>query len=100
MDTTPRGELAAKRAVEWLRVLADTWVNADVPEARADLLHAIYDRIVVMGRSIVAARLTPAACSNGLALALPQVVMARPEGVGRAPPTFEIEGVDVLVEVL
>jgi hypothetical protein len=26
--------------------------------------------------------------------------LARPEGVGRAPPTFEIEGVDVLVEVL
>jgi hypothetical protein len=81
-----RGVLAAKRAVQWLRVLADTWVNADVPEARADLLHAIYDRIVVVGRSIVAARLTPAAYSNGLALALPQVVMsrlktmARPEG--------------------
>jgi hypothetical protein len=79
MDTTPRGELAANRAVEWLRVLADRLVSADVPEARADLLHAIYDRIVVAGRSIVAARLTPAAYSNGLALALPQVAMARPE---------------------
>jgi hypothetical protein len=85
VDATPRGDLSAKRAVEWLRVLADTWVNADVPEARADLLHAIYDRIVVVGRSIVAARLTPAAYSNGLALALPQVVMARPEGF--EPPT-------------
>ena len=86
VDTTPRGELAAKRAVEWLRVLADTWVNADVPEARADLLHAIYERITVVGRTIVAARLTPAAYSNGLALALPQVVMARPEGF--EPPTI------------
>ena len=65
-------------------------VKADVPEARADLLHAIYDRIVVKGRSIVAARLTAAAYSNGLALALPQVVMARPEGVGRALATYEI----------
>ncbi len=82
----PRGDLPAKRAVQWLRVLADTWVNADVPEARADLLHAIYDRIVVKGRSIVAARLTPAAYSNGLALALPQVVMARPEGF--EPPAY------------
>ena len=87
VDTTQRGDLAAKRAVQWLRVLADTWVNADVPEARADLLHAIYDRIVVKGRSIVGARLTPAAYSNGLTLALPQVVMARPEGVGRAGTT-------------
>ena len=69
-----------------MRVLADTWVKADVPEAKAELLHAIYDRIVVVGRSIVAARLTPAAYSNGLALALPQVVMARPEGF--EPPTL------------
>jgi hypothetical protein len=100
MDTIPRGELAAKRALEWLRVLADTWVNADVPEARADLLHAIYERIVVAGRSIVGARLTPAAYSNGLALALPQVVMARPEGSEHAPPTFVIEGVEALVDAL
>jgi hypothetical protein len=67
-------------------VLVDTWVNADVPEARADLLHAIYDRIVFKGRLIVAARLTPAAYSNGLALALPQVAVARPEGF--EPPTI------------
>jgi hypothetical protein len=94
VDATPRGDLTAKRAVQWLRVLAETWVNADVPEARADLLHAIYDRILVKGRSIVAARLTPAAYSNGLALALPQVVMARPEGDGHALTTYRmpIEG--------
>jgi hypothetical protein len=48
------------------------------------------ERIVVKGRSIVAARLTPAAHSNGLALALPQVVMARPEGAGRALATYRI----------
>jgi len=87
LDATPRGDLAAKRAVQWLRVLADTRIRADVPEARADLLHPIYDRIVVKGRAIVAARLRPAAYSNGLALALPQVVMARPEGLGRARAT-------------
>jgi hypothetical protein len=87
LDATPRGDLVAKRAVQWLRVLADTRIRADVPEAGADLLHAIYDRIIVAGRSIVAARLRPAAYSNGLALALPQVVMARPEGLGRARAT-------------
>lgn len=100
VDTTRRGDLAAERAVQWLRVLADTWVNADVREAKAELLHAIYDRIVVVGLSIVAARLTPAAYLNGLALALPQVVRARPEGSERALPTFVIEGVDALVEAL
>jgi hypothetical protein len=100
LDATPRGDLHAKRAVDWLRVLADTWVNADIPEAKADLLHAIYERIVVAGRTIVGARLTPAANSNGMALALPQVVMARPEGSEHALPTIVIEGVEELVEAL
>ena len=81
----------ADRAVEWLRALAETWTAADVPEAKADLLHAIYERIVVAGRSFVSARLTPAAYAHGLALALPEkVVMARPTGVGRALATYRI----------
>jgi hypothetical protein len=62
----------AERAVAWLRALAETWAVADVPEAKADLLHAIYERIVVAGRSFVKARLTPAAYAHGLALALPE----------------------------
>ena len=62
--------------------------------------HAICDRIVVKGRSIVAARLTAAAYANGLALALPQVVMARPEGCERALPTVVVEGVANLVAAL
>ena len=61
--------------------------QADVPEAKAELIHAIYERIVVAGRRIVGARLTPAAYEHGLALALPEkVVMARPTGF--EPATF------------
>jgi hypothetical protein len=86
--------------VHWLQVLAGPWVNADVLEAMADLLHAICGRIVVAGRSIVAARLTPATYSSRLALALPHVVMARPEGLERAVQTLEIEGVRELVKAL
>ena len=67
-------------------------VQADVPEARADLLSALAARILVVGRSIVSTRLTSAAYSNGLALALPQVVMARPEGSGHTPPTIVMRG--------
>ena len=78
--------IQADRAVAWLRAIADTWRQADVPEAKADLLHAIYERIVVAGESFVSARLTPAAYAHGLALALPQVVMARPTGF--EPATF------------
>jgi len=59
-------------------------VTADVPEAKAELVHAIYERIVVAGRRIVSARLTAAAYEHGLALALPEkVVMARPPVVSR-----------------
>ena len=77
----------ADRAVEWLRALADTWQQVDVPEARGDLLHAIYERIVVAGREFVSAQLTPAAYAHGLALALPEIVaMARPTGF--EPATF------------
>jgi DNA invertase Pin-like site-specific DNA recombinase len=76
----------ADRAVDWLQAIADTWRQADAPGAQADLLHAIYERIVVAGETFVSARLTPAAYAHGLALALPQVVMARPTGF--EPATF------------
>jgi hypothetical protein len=70
-----------------LRALAATWQQADVPEARSQLLHAIYERIVIAGKEFVSARLTPAAYAHGLALALPeQVVKARPTGF--EPATF------------
>ncbi len=71
----------------WLRTLSATWMEADVPEAKAELLHAIYERIVVTGRTIVSIRLTPSAYAHGLALALPdKVAMARPTGF--EPATF------------
>jgi hypothetical protein len=84
----------ADRAVEWLRAQAETWHGAIVLEAKADLLHAIYERIVVAGREFVSVRLTPAANAHGLALPLPeQVVRARPTGFGHALATkIPIEG--------
>ena len=62
-----------------------------MPEEKADLLHAIYERIVVTGRKIVSVRLTPSAYAHGLAVALPtKVALARPTGVGRAITTHRI----------
>jgi hypothetical protein len=60
------------------------------------VIHAVYERIVVAGPTFVSARLTPAAYAHGLALALPDAVMARPTGVGRAITTYDmlIEGRD------
>jgi hypothetical protein len=73
-----------------MRALRETWQHADVPQAKADLLHAIYERIVVAGPTFVSARLTSAAYQHGLALALPQVVKASPAGF--EPATRCLEG--------
>jgi hypothetical protein len=55
------------------------------------VLNAIYDDIVVTGRTIVSVRLTRLAYAHGLVVALPtKVALARPTGVGRALATHEI----------
>ena len=87
--------LPGQRAVEWLRALGESMQSADVSKEKADLMHAIYERITVAGPEIVSVRLTAAAYAHGLALALPEKVgMARPTGVGRAITTYNmpIEG--------
>ncbi len=86
VERTAQG-LPGQRAVEWLRALGESFQTADVPKEKADLMHAIYERITVAGPEIVGVRLTAAACAHALALALPeQVAMARPTGF--EPATF------------
>ena len=60
----------AELAVASLRTLGETWDHADVPRQKADLLHAIDERIVTAGPTFMSARLTPATYTHGLALAL------------------------------
>ncbi len=71
-----------------------------MPAEKADLLHAIYERIVVAGPEIVRVRLTSAAYGHGLALALPEkVAMARPTGFERADAInirIPIQGAELL----
>jgi hypothetical protein len=45
--------LPGHRAVEWLRALSESIQIADVPKEKADLMHAIYERITVAGPDIV-----------------------------------------------
>jgi hypothetical protein len=78
--------VAADRAIAWLRTIGAAIAGADLPAERSDLVHAVYERITVAGPEFVSARLTPAAYQHGLALALPQVVRARPTGF--EPATF------------
>ena len=87
LERTSTDGSSSERAVAWIRELSATWRAAEVPAEKADLLHAIYDRIVVAGRSIVSVRLTPSAHAHGSALALPEkVAVARPTGL--EPATF------------
>jgi hypothetical protein len=50
------------RAAAWLQALGDTLRSAEVPEAKADLIHAIYERIVVAGPVFVRAHLACGVC--------------------------------------
>jgi hypothetical protein len=68
---------------------------ADLPEEKSDVINALYERIVVEGPRFVTARLTPAAYAHGLALAMPQVVMARPTGVGRGHTHSEVRRIPI-----
>jgi hypothetical protein len=90
VQLTANQRVSANRATEWLRALQDTWNAAEVDEARADLIHAIYERIVVAGRAVIRVHLTSAAQAHGLVLALPEVVMAPPAGF--EPATSRLEG--------
>jgi truncated hemoglobin YjbI len=49
VERTSGKRVAADRAIEWLRALSTTWTDADLPEAKADVLHAVNDQIVVTG---------------------------------------------------
>ena len=53
--------LPGQRAVEWLRAISESIQIADVPKEKADLMHAIYERITVAGLEIVGVRLTASA---------------------------------------
>jgi DNA invertase Pin-like site-specific DNA recombinase len=87
LERTSTDGIPPERAVAWLEALSATWRAAEVPAERADVLHAIYDRITIAGRKIVSVRLTPSAYAHGFALALPEkVAVARPTGF--EPATF------------
>ena len=86
IGTKQAHDLPAQRALEWLDALAETWQQTDLVEEKSDVIHAVYERIVIEGPRFVGLRLTPAAYRHGLALALPDAVMARPTGF--EPATF------------
>ena len=66
--------LDSSAAIAVLRNVAMLWRTADNEQARNDLLHAIYERIVVTRERVVEVHLTPHAFRHGLALALPESV--------------------------
>jgi hypothetical protein len=65
----------AAAAVSLLRNVEALWQGARDEQAWSDLLHAIYERIVVTRDGVVEVHLTPHAFRHGLALALPESVV-------------------------
>ena len=51
-------QLPVERVVDWLRALGETLQAPDASKGKADVMHAIYDRITVAGPKIVGVRLT------------------------------------------
>ncbi|MGI8871991.1 MAG: hypothetical protein ACR2KI_05240 [Candidatus Limnocylindria bacterium] len=52
----------ADRALAYLRNLAETWANPGIrPETRAQVIHAVYERIEVRGLDFAEVKLTPEA---------------------------------------
>jgi len=47
LGSQPARDLPARRATEWLDALAETWQKADLVEEKSDVIHAIYERIVI-----------------------------------------------------
>ena len=91
----PARDLPARRVTEWLDALAETWQQTEIVEEKSDVIHAIYERIVIEGPRFVRLRLIPA--QTGARAAMPEkVAMARPTGVGRAITAYRmpIEGRD------
>jgi hypothetical protein len=81
-SAVPLREQSAVRpaeAVSYLRNLVLLWGSPGLTDStRAELLHAIYERVVVTRDGFVEVQLTPHAYRHGLALALPEVVHERP----------------------
>jgi hypothetical protein len=84
----PATGVAPDKVVAQQRALPETWAQA-TPAGRAELLHSIYERIIVRGPEFVGARLTPEAYSLGLAIALAERVQPAPEWVLARPTGFE-----------
>ena len=49
VGSQPIRDLPARRATGWLDALAETWQKTDLVEEKSDVIHAVYERIVIEG---------------------------------------------------
>ncbi len=52
----PGRDLPSRRATEWLDALAEIWQKTELVEEKSDVIHAIYERIVIEGPRFVGLR--------------------------------------------
>jgi hypothetical protein len=67
-----REGIGAEQAVAWLRALGQPLHSAGAAREKAELRHAIYERVTVVGAETRSLRLTAAAHAHKLELALPE----------------------------
>ena len=95
LEQTPDSPVTITRdeALAFLRDLRGTWADAE-PQERADLAHAVYEKIEVVADNFIGVTLTRDAEAHGLALALPEQVfvptVAMVGGEGLEPPTSSV----------
>jgi len=93
--TQPALQLTASEAIAYMRDFRSMWGDAD-EQAQADLVHALYERIEVVGPEFVGVTLTREAEAHGLAIpgVLPEQVtlsqVASVGGEGLEPPTSSV----------
>lgn len=56
LEVNATGGISAEAALAWLRALSTIWSDADLPQAKTEVLHAIYEQVVVTGTTIVSIR--------------------------------------------
>ena len=76
VETALEPTLTPDEVIAYLRDLPSVFADADDRE-RSDYLHAVYQRVEVLGPMFTRVTLTPHAEAHGLALALPEAVSIR-----------------------
>lgn len=88
-EPSPSAAIDPDAAIAWLRDMRETWRSTD-GEGRRGIARALYRSITVTDAGIVEAEPTPEAVAHGALVAMREVVLVRPEGLGHPGTTVRV----------